>query len=229
VNLSKAGLSAIVCAYNEANRINRVLDTIVGHSLFGEIIVVDDGSTDTTSAQVKAFPQVTLISYPVNRGKTYALARGIEAAKGNHLMLLDADLAGMRGQDIEALARPVLTGRADVSLSLRSNSLGLYRMMGLDFVSGERVLPKSLLAGDVKEMMELPRWGGEVFINQRIIEKGLRVAVVDWRSVRHTPKKHKVGAWQGVLGELGMVGDALRLLTPLGVLRQNVALLRLVQ
>jgi glycosyltransferase involved in cell wall biosynthesis len=229
VNLPKASLTAIICAYNEADRIGRVLETIVDHPLFGEIIVVDDGSTDATAAKVRAFPKVTLISYPINRGKTYALARGIEAAQCNHLMLLDADLAGMRRQDIEALARPVLTGRAEVSLSLRRNSLGLYRMMGLDFVSGERVLPRALLANDAAEMMNLPRWGGEVFINQKIINQGLRVSVVDWRNVSHTPKGQKVGAWQGVIGELGMMGDALRLLTPLGVVRQNMALLRLVQ
>ena len=41
MNLPKARLSAIVCAYNEATRINRVLDTICDHPLFGEIIVVD--------------------------------------------------------------------------------------------------------------------------------------------------------------------------------------------
>ena len=229
MNLPKASLTAIICAYNEADRIGRVLETIVDHPLFGEIIVVDDGSTDTTAAKVRAFPKVTLISYPINRGKTYALARGVEAARCDHLMLLDADLAGMRRQDIEALARPVLSGRAEVSLSLRRNSLGLYRMMGLDFVSGERVLPRALLANDAGEMMELPRWGGEVFINQKIINQGLRVSVVDWRNVSHTPKGQKVGAWQGVIGELGMMGDALRLLSPLGVVRQNMALLRLVQ
>ncbi len=229
MNLPKASLTAIICAYNEADRIGRVLETIVDHPLFGEIIVVDDGSTDTTAAKVRAFSKVTLISYPINRGKTYALARGIEAARCDHLMLLDADLAGMRRQDIEALARPVLTGRAEVSLSLRRNSLGLYRMMGLDFVSGERVLPRALLANDAAEMMELPRWGGEVFINQKIINQGLRVSVVDWRNVSYTPKGQKVGAWQGVIGELGMMGDALRLLSPLGVVRQNMALLRLVQ
>jgi glycosyltransferase involved in cell wall biosynthesis len=229
VNLPRASLTAIICAYNEADRISRVLETIVGHPLFGEIIVVDDGSTDATADKVRAFSHVTLISYPINQGKTYALARGVEAARCDHLMLLDADLAGMRRQDIEALARPVLTGRADVSLSLRRNSLGLYRMMGLDFVSGERVLPRALLADDAAEMMTLPRWGGEVFINQKIINQGLRVSVVDWRNVSHTPKGQKVGAWQGVIGELGMMGDALRLLTPLGVVRQNMALLRLVQ
>jgi glycosyltransferase involved in cell wall biosynthesis len=228
VNLPRASLTALICAYNEADRISRVLETIVDHPLFGEIIVVDDGSTDATAGKVRAFPQVTLISYPINRGKTYALARGIDAARCDHLMLLDADLAGMRRQDIEALARPVLTGKADVSLSLRRNSLGLYRLMGLDFVSGERVLPRALLANDALEMMSLPRWGGEVFINQKIINQGLRVSVVDWRMVSHTPKGQKVGAWQGVIGELGMMGDALRLLSPLGVVRQNMALLRLV-
>jgi len=142
-------------------------------------------------------------------------------------MLLDADLAGMRGQDIEALAAPVLSGAADVSMSLRRNSLPVYRMLGLDFVSGERVLPRQLLSDKVEAMLQLPRWGGEVFTNNLIIADGLRIAVVDWRSVSHTPKQQKVGWWQGTIADFGMMGDALRVLSPLGVLRQNAALMKL--
>ena len=42
MNLAEGRISAIVCAYNEVDRIGRVLETIVGHPLFGEVIVVDD-------------------------------------------------------------------------------------------------------------------------------------------------------------------------------------------
>jgi hypothetical protein len=142
-------------------------------------------------------------------------------------MLLDADLSGLQSRHIEALAEPVLSGSADISISLRGNSLSFYRMIGLDFVSGERVLPRRLLLASAEAIMRLPKWAGEVFINQLIIDQGLRIAVVDWRDVTHTPKGLKVGRWQGTVEDFRMMGDALRVLTPMGVVRQNVALLRL--
>ncbi|MDB5432569.1 MAG: hypothetical protein JWP35_3685 [Caulobacter sp.] len=221
------GMSCLVCAFNEASRIDQILNAVTGHPLISQVIVVDDGSTDATAERVGAYPDVTLISYAPNRGKTYALARGIAAARGEHLMLLDADLAGLSAADIDALAEPVLTGRADVSLSLRRNSLAVYRMMGLDFISGERVMPTALLRTVALAMEALPRWGGEVFINQLIIDHALRVSVVDWPGVRNTPKTRKVGPWQGTLEEINMVGSALKVLSPLGVVRQNIALLKL--
>ena len=85
-------------------------------------------------------------------------------------MLLDADLKGLREDDLTVLAAPVLEGRAAVSMSLRRNSLALFRWVGIDFVSGERVVGKSLLAETVlQDIHALPRFGIEVFMNKRII------------------------------------------------------------
>jgi glycosyltransferase involved in cell wall biosynthesis len=220
-------ISCVICAYNEADRIGHVLKAVSGHPLLHEIIVVDDGSTDATLAKAAAFADITIISLWPNGGKTQALATGVAAASGDYVMLLDADLDGLTAAEVSKLAAPVLAGEADSSISLRGDSLGVYRAMGLDFVSGERVLPRALFGDPARTMADLPRWGCEVFINERIIEMGLRVSVVDWRHVFHTPKHRKVGAWRGVTEELRMVGDALRVISPAGVVRQHVELKRL--
>jgi glycosyltransferase involved in cell wall biosynthesis len=222
------GISCVVCAYNEADRIKNILDVIVGHPALGEVIVVNDGSTDATEALLQSYPTIHLLSHTPNRGKTYALSRGIAAARYDHLMLLDADLAGVTPASIDALAAPVMRGEADVSISLRSNSLWLYRQIGLDFVSGERVAPKQLLAGAVEAMRRLPRWGGEVYMNEIFIRHACRIAVVRWRRVVNVRKYQKFGAWRGALAELKMISDAASVLTPIGLVRQNLAMLRLV-
>lgn len=220
------GISCIVCAYNEADRIRNILDVIVGHPTLGEVIVVNDGSTDDTEALIRSYPTIRVLSHTPNRGKTYALSRGIAAARFDHLMLLDADLAGITPADIDALAAPVMRGEAEVSISLRSNSLWIYRQLGLDFVSGERVVPKALLMSAVTAMQRLPRWGGEVFMNEIFIRHACRIAVVRWRRVVNIRKYQKVGAWRGALAEAKMIADAMRVLTPLGLITQNLQLLR---
>ena len=222
-------ISCVVCAFNEASRIRHILDAVRGHPALIEVIVVNDGSTDGTEQVLRAYPDIRLISYLPNKGKTYALSRGIEAAKGDYLMLLDADLTGVTASDITALAAPVIGGRADVSISLRRNSLALYRFVGLDFVSGERVLPTALVRDAVEAMQKLPRWGGEAFMNDLIIKKGLGVVVVDWPRVFNIRKYDKVGRWRGFLDEIDMMRDALKVLSLWGVARQNLALLALIR
>ena len=222
-------ISCVVCAYNEEDRIRNILDAVDAHPALSEIIVVNDGSTDETEALLETYPNIQVISYTPNRGKTYALSRGIAAAAHDYLMLLDADLAGVTAADIEALAAPVVNGEADVSISLRQNSLGIYRRMGLDFVSGERVIPTRLLADAIDAMQALPRWGGEAFMNERIIEAGYGVAVVKWPAVFNVRKYSKLGRWRGFLSEIAMMRDALSVLSPWGVVRQNFGLLRLIK
>jgi glycosyltransferase involved in cell wall biosynthesis len=222
-------ISCIVCAYNEADRIQHILNAVYGHPALDEVIVVNDGSTDATAALLAGYPDIRVISYAPNRGKTYALSRGIVAARGEHLMLLDADLTGVTAADIQALADPVIGGWAQVSISLRRNSLAIYRALGLDFVSGERVIPAGLMSQAVAAMQRLPRWGGEAFINELITRQRLSIAVVDWPSVFNVRKYKKVGRWRGLMAEFTMMGDALRVLSPWGVVRQNLALLRLVR
>lgn len=222
-------ISCVICAYNEADKIADILKAVEGHPLLRETIVVNDGSTDDTAVLARSFPGVTLISYPANRGKTYALSQGIAAANGDCIMLIDADLAGLTAADIFALAEPIMSGRTRVSISLRANSLALYRALGLDFVSGERLLPAWLVKPYAERMARLPRWGGEVFINNLITREKLAIAVVNWPGVFNIRKAQKVGAWRGLMAELSMTADVFRVLSPSMVVRQNLAMLSLIR
>jgi glycosyltransferase involved in cell wall biosynthesis len=219
--VSAEQMSCIICAFNEGSRIAHVLRATENHPLLGEVIVIDDGSTDDTAQQARAFEHVRVLGNAGNRGKSWSLARGVEAARFDYIMLLDADLAGLRPADITDLAAPVLNGSVDVSLSLRRDSL--YRAFRLDFVSGERVLPRALLVQALPELRAASPWGAEVLINRIIIAHELRVAIVDWKTVTHASKLRKRGL-KGALADMDMAREIVSSLTARGLLRQNLAL-----
>ena len=220
-------ISCIICAFNEAPRIAAVLAVASSHPLLDEIIVVDDGSTDNTADMVRRFPGVRLIRHPENRGKSQAVATGVESAHGDVLMLLDADLTGLATAHITGLAAPVLSGQASLSLSLRQNSLPIFRSLGLDFVSGERVFRKELLSDALEDIRRLPRFGIELFINRRIIARRLSIAVTYWPDVTQARKTEKLGHWQGVLAECRMLADLASVPFPFAMISQPFRMLSL--
>lgn len=220
-------ISCVICAYNEAPRIAAVLRVAAGHPLLHEVIVVDDGSTDETAEVIKQFPTVRLVSCQVNRGKSFAMATGVAVAEGELLMLLDADLSGLTAEHITALAMPVLAGDAAVSISLRRNSLPIFRALGLDFVSGERVVRRDLLGEVLEEIRGLPRFGVEVYMNRRIIAQRLSIAVTRWPQVSQSRKTEKLGYWKGIRAEWRMIADLLDVVYPRVLLSQTWQLLSL--
>jgi len=85
-----AGYSVIVPAFNEERGLPAVLEELVRACPDGEIIVVNDGSSDGTERVVERFP-VVLISHPSNRGYGAALKTGIAHAKHELVVFFDAD------------------------------------------------------------------------------------------------------------------------------------------
>lgn len=205
--------------YNEGKRVGAVLKVLVGHPMVDEVIVVNDGSSDDSESILKKIKGIRLISYKKNQGKTMAMKMGFEAAKNNPVMTIDSDLVGLDREAISELIEPVKNGQADMSISLRKNSLGIFKLFGLDFVSGERVFDKRLL-GNLEKLKKLPRFGLEVYMNNLIIQKKLRMKVVSWKKVISPRKSVKFGFWSGVVGDTKMVMEIVKVLGFFGVVMQ---------
>ena len=214
-------VSCIIPAYNEEQRISAVLNIVKDHPLIEEIIVVNDGSKDNTHKIVESFSGIKLISYAQNRGKTYALLRGNKESRNELIMFLDSDLNGLSKEDLTDLINPILNNQAEISLSLRKNSLLIFRALGLDFVSGERVLNKNLLP-DFDAMLNLPGFGFESFLNRIIIEKKLRLKIVKWNKVSHARKSEKVGLIKGTFGDISMIKNIIQTIGLKGIFYQII-------
>jgi len=204
--LTKNKVSCIIAAYNEGPWIDAVLSVISNNSLIDEIIVVNDGSKDDTKLVVEKYSNVQLISYSKNKGKTFAVMTGLSRAKGNIIMLLDADLLFLNDNDIKNLILPVTSGEADVSMSICQNSSLPYKMLGVDFESGQRVFHKKIIP-DLKVLSHLPKYGLEVFINNIIIKNKLKLKIVNWGTVVAIRKSQKIGWWYGTYEEMKMTSQ----------------------
>ena len=82
----------LVPTYNNAGTLETVLNKILAYT--GLIIVVNDGSTDSTSDVLTRFPSIVTVSYPVNKGKGWALRTGFKKALElgyTHVISIDSD------------------------------------------------------------------------------------------------------------------------------------------
>ena len=108
-------LSVVIPCYNEEATIRQVVERVKAVPLSLEIIVVDDGSTDGTRGVLAGLEGdgVRILHQPENGGKGAALAAGFAAARGDVLVVQDADLE-YDPADLPDLLGPIQRGVADV-------------------------------------------------------------------------------------------------------------------
>ncbi|GAB0156374.1 DUF2062 domain-containing protein [Chryseobacterium sp. Alg-005] len=114
--ISEKKISVLIPTYNNEKTLQRVIDGVLDYT--GNIIVINDGSTDSTAEILSTYPQITVISLPENKGKGHGLKTGFRKAKKlgyDYAITIDSD-----GQhypdDIPVFVEALLQEKEDVLL-----------------------------------------------------------------------------------------------------------------
>ncbi|HUX45589.1 MAG TPA: dolichyl-phosphate beta-glucosyltransferase, partial [Terracidiphilus sp.] len=198
--------SIVIPAYNESARIPATLERVLGcireRGWQAEVLVVNDGSRDTTAELVRGFaqrwPELRLIENPGNHGKGYSVRHGMMEARGEVVMFTDSDLSAPieeadrlfaaieNGADIAIGSRWLESGRQTHRQPLYRQVFGrcfnaVTRMvMHLPFADtqcGFKAFTRTA-AQTVFQLQTIERWGFDPEILFIALKRGLKVQEV---------------------------------------------------
>jgi dolichyl-phosphate beta-glucosyltransferase len=203
-------LSVVIPAYDEERRLPDTLRRVCAHlDARGhdyEIVVVDDGSRDATAsvAREAGGERVRVLSNDGNRGKGYAVRRGMLAARGARRLMCDADLStpieelerlealAEQGYDVVISSRAVSGARVEVrQTGFRENAGRLFnllvRLLALPGVRDTQCGFKLFTAAAAEGVFRVARLDGFVFDVEALFlarRQGRRIAEVPvvWRN-----------------------------------------------
>ncbi|MCB2215552.1 MAG: glycosyltransferase family 2 protein [Desulfobulbaceae bacterium] len=137
-------LSIVIPVYNERATIAALVEQVQAAPAIPakEIVIVDDGSTDGTTELLRtSIPgdNIVKLFHPKNRGKGAALRTGFQAARGNIILIQDADLE-YDPEDYPKLLTPILSGQADVVYGSRFQGGDAHRVLYFRHFIGNRLL-----------------------------------------------------------------------------------------
>ncbi len=134
-------LSIVMPVYNEAQRVADAVKQVleVDFPCEVELVIVDDGSKDATPQILGSFddPRIRVIRHPRNQGKGAAVRTGASEARGESIVILDADLE-YDPRDIPRLLAPVLSGRSEVVFG--SRQFGSHTAFSFWYVMGNKAV-----------------------------------------------------------------------------------------
>ena len=196
-----AKVSCIIPAYNEESTIAGVVKTCLKTPEIGEIIVVSDGSTDKTVDSVRQIKskKIKIIDLPENHGKGFAVAEGVEKAKYENLLFLDADLVNLKPYHLSSLIWPVINNQADMTIgdweAKFKTEFKFFTSPVMWYFSGQRCLKKKFIIGQLAGIKK-SQYGVEMTLNE--IFKNKRVVVIPLISQKslHVVKEKKWKDWK---------------------------------
>lgn len=184
-------VSVIIPAYNEEKKIRSTVESVFTVDCVGEVIVVDDGSSDSTVYLARKAGAIVVKNIR-NMGKGQALRAGLSRARGDIIVFLDADV-GEKAVEITKLIQPVMTGKADMTIARfpparKKGGFGFVKALarwGVYIYTGKSL--KSVLSGQrafrraVMDHIGIisPGFGVEVGLTIDALKKGFSVMEID--------------------------------------------------
>jgi glycosyltransferase involved in cell wall biosynthesis len=141
VNPDSATLSLVMPVFNEEKTIEKSISEVLKHNFVNQLVVVNDGSTDSTSEILSRIsdPRVKIIEQSKNQGKGFALRTGFKNAVGPYIGVQDADME-YDPADLARLLIPLEKGLADAVFGSRFISSDAHRVLYFWHSVGNRFL-----------------------------------------------------------------------------------------
>lgn len=192
--MTKDSASIIIPVYNEEKSIKNVVLTVLKSRLFGRVIIVNDGSTDKSPAILKSFgKKIDLINLPCNMGKGYALACGLQKARGKIVVFLDADFVNLEKKDLLKFISPLQEKKAQVVIAWPEEI-----KKNFSFLAGQRAYFRKDLTPHIKRM-KICRFGIEFFLEDLAKKKKWKVKNLRLTNLKRLVKFDKTGYTQETL------------------------------
>ena len=214
-------LTIVVPAFNEERTIIELIDAVLAaplpESVEREVVVVDDASADGTIEQLARYAddrRVRVFRQPVNRGKGAALRRGFAEARGELVVIQDADLE-YDPREYARLLAPILERKADVVYGSRFMGGDAHRVLFFWHMVGNRLLTLlsnvttnlnltdmetcyKMFRREVLERIELEedRFGFEPEITAKLARLGVRMYEVGISYAGRTYEEGKKIGWR---------------------------------
>ena len=193
-------IAAILCAYNEEASIKSIIKDISCIQIFDEIILINDGSEDSTGEIIISMKEkVDLIDihFSKNMGKGYAMAKGVEISSANYLVFIDADLKNFTKDHAVQLIFPIINKRADMVLGQPSETLINHDANPFKAFTGQRALKKGDIL-PIKEKMKTAGYGVETLINMHFIANRKVIKYVRLDKLIHPTKFTKTDKMKAI-------------------------------
>jgi len=209
-------LSVVMPCFNEQATIKEITASVLDSPWVGELVIVDDGSTDGTRALLAELddPRVRVLLQPQNQGKGAALRRGFAEATLPYCVVQDADLE-YNPAEYPRLLEPLLDDRADVVYGSRFMGADAHRVLFFWHSLGNKLL--TLLSNAVTDLnltdmetcykvfrteviqsieIEEDRFGFEPEITAKVAQRKLRVFEVGISYSGRTYEEGKKIGWK---------------------------------